>query len=78
MRISELGTALFGERWFTTGWVSVSYLKPIYPGDSLEVRGVLIDSRSQDYSVRLEFEVWVENQNQEKVSVGWIAGAVDA
>jgi hypothetical protein len=75
MRIAELGTSLFGGSWFDTGWISVSYLKPIYPNDALDVKGVLVDrhSNGDGDGVRLEFEVWLENQRSEKVSVGWMS-----
>jgi acyl-CoA hydrolase len=67
---------LFGDAWFRSGWISVSYLKPIYAGDSLEVFGVLVDRVEEGSSVELEFEVWIENQRKENVSVGWIGGTV--
>jgi acyl dehydratase len=73
MRIAELGTSLFAGAWFHTGWIAVSYLKPIYAEDRLAVRGVLVDSRPEVTGVRLEFEVWLENQRSEKVSVGWMS-----
>ncbi|HEY2140902.1 MAG TPA: hypothetical protein VGG98_02430 [Solirubrobacteraceae bacterium] len=73
MRIAELGTSLFEGSWFETGWISVSYLKPIYSNDALDVKGVLVDRQSEGDGVRLEFEVWLENQRSEKVSVGWMS-----
>lgn len=76
VHISELGARIFGEAWSRTGFIRQAYISPIHPGDDLEVRGILVDKLTQDKSVRLEFEVWLEDGNGRKVAVGWMGAAL--
>lgn len=76
--LSEFGTHLFGASWFTTGWMLTSYLQPVYAGDTLEARGVVVDRRPSAAGVEFELETWLENQDGKRTAVGWISASLPA
>jgi acyl dehydratase len=76
--LSEFGTQLFGASWFTSGWMLTSYLQPVYAGDVLDARGVVIDRRPSPAGVEIELETWLENQDGKRPAVGWISATLPA
>lgn len=68
--LSELMTDLFGERWLREGRLTVSLLRTIKPGDTIIAKGIVRSKKEGSGGVRLEVEVWCENQQIEKVAVG--------
>ena len=73
MYVSELGTSLFGESWFTTGWSQMIFVGPVAPGDELELKGVVTGHVDDDGRTRVELEAWIENQLGVKTLVGWLS-----
>lgn len=73
MYVSELGTRLFGSAWFSHGWNYLTYLRPVFAGDELELRGVVIGTAQDDSGTRVELEVWIQNGRDEKTAVGWLS-----
>ena len=45
----------------------------MYPGDTLTARAVVVDSPEAPEPGRVELEVWLENQDDVKVVVGWMS-----
>lgn len=78
MHISEFGTLLFGEHWFTTGWTYMTFVHPVFPGDRLSTRGVVLGRTPHAAGERVELEVWQENQDGLKTTLGWISATVPA
>lgn len=72
MYVSELGAAIFGPAWTTSGWTSLVFLAPMYAGDTLTTKAVLLDPARREDPDRVELETWVENQDGTKVAVGWL------
>jgi acyl dehydratase len=54
--------------------MSLAFIKPVYAGDRLTVRGIIKDKQSDNGATRVVVEVWVENQHGEKTAVGHATG----
>src|SRR3954453_21406570 len=68
--VSQLMVTLLGPGFARGGTLSIAFIKPVYAGDRLTVRGVVKDKQSDDGATRVVVEVWVENQHGEKTAVG--------
>jgi acyl dehydratase len=77
MYVSELGARVFGDDWSVSGWMSLVFLAPVFAGDRLITKAVLLAEREREDPARTELEVWVENQDMVKVAVGWLGAVVD-
>jgi acyl dehydratase len=71
---SQLMVQLLGPGFAKGGTLSMAFIKPVYAGDRLTVRGVVKDKQSDNGATRVVVEVWVENQHGEKTAVGHATG----
>ncbi len=74
--LSEMLRNFFGEGWFTGGKVATSFIGLVQPGDTLTTKGVVKEEVAEGSEARLVLDVWIENQNGEKVIVGTASGLV--
>lgn len=74
--VSQLMVELLGPGFARGGTLSMAFIKPVYAGDRLTVRGVVKDRQSDNGATRVVVEVWVENQHGEKTAVGHATGLV--
>lgn len=72
--VSEMMTRLLGEGFVKGGTMSVAFVKPVYAGDRLTVRGVVKEMRPEGAATRVVVDVWCENQHGEKTAVGHASG----
>lgn len=75
---SEMMTRLLGEGFVRGGTLSMAFIKPVYAGDRLTVRGVVKETRPEGGRTRVVVEVWCENQHGEKTAVGSASGLIPA
>ena len=75
--LNQMMTDNFGERYLRGGEISVSFIKPVRPGDAVRARGVVQEIRAEGAKQRLVCEVWLENQTGEKTTVGTASVAMD-
>ncbi len=69
---SRLLTQAFGAAWFTTGWLHVKFLKPIFVGEVITVQGCVVGSAADGGSAgEVELEVWARNARDEMAVAGW-------
>jgi acyl dehydratase len=68
--LHELLARQFGPDFRQGGQLSVTFLKPVYAGDSLTARGVVSSKECINHQTRLSLQVWLENQQGEKTAVG--------
>jgi acyl dehydratase len=69
---SRLLTRAFGAAWFTTGWLHVKFLKPIFVGEVITVQGSVVGSAADRGSAgEVEVEVWARNAHNEMAVAGW-------
>jgi acyl dehydratase len=75
--ISERLMEFFGLGWLQGGKLDVAMVKGIYPGDTITVKGIVTEKQPEGAATRLLVDVWLENQDGEKVTVGTASGLVD-
>lgn len=68
--LSQMLLEAFGEKWINGGKLSVSFIRPVFPGDILKGRGIIREKVPETSFCRLSLGVWCENQKNEKVAVG--------
>lgn len=73
---SQLMVKLLGPGFARGGTLSMAFIKPVYAGDRLTVRGVVKDRQPENGATRVVVDVWVENQHGEKTAVGHASGLV--
>jgi acyl dehydratase len=76
--ISERLLEFFGRGWLEGGKIDVAMVKSIFPGDTVSVRGVVTAKEPEGERLRISLDVWLENQDGEKATVGVASGLVDA
>jgi acyl dehydratase len=74
--ISEALLRFFGEGWICGGSLDVALAKPIFPGDTITVKGLLKEKKQEGEALRIVLEVWLENQHGEKATIGTASGLV--
>jgi len=67
--ISEMMVNNFGNPWFTTGRLKVTFLGPVRPEDIIRVKGN-ITAIEAGSPARIHCRIWCENQNMQQVIVG--------
>lgn len=77
--LTELLTGFFGPSWFTTGWLKMKFVAPVFSGETITARGVVTGETPGAGGTRLELEVWCENSAGKMTAAGWasarLAGA---
>lgn len=71
---SGLCTDFFGNDWFTAGWLKTKFIKTVYPDSTLTVSGKVAGYDDTDAGQRLRLHLWVRDQNDRLVAVGWASG----
>lgn len=74
--LNQMMTDNFGEAYLTGGEISVSFIKPVRPGDAVRGKGIVQEIRVEGAMRRLTCEVWLENQGGEKTTVGIASVAI--
>jgi len=68
--LSQLLAAFFGAHWLKGARMAVTYIAPVYAGDTVTARAVVKERAPEGLGTRLTLEIWCENQRGEKVTVG--------
>ncbi len=71
--LGELFIKFFREGYIG-GTLSFNLIRPTQLDDVLTARGVITDKRPEGDRVRLDLDVWLENQNGDKILVGKASG----
>lgn len=66
----------FDRGWFEGGRCDLTFRRPVFVTDFCVARGVVKARTDEPAGLRLDCEVWIENQNGEKVIVGAASGLV--
>jgi 3-hydroxybutyryl-CoA dehydratase len=75
--ISEVMTCFLGRGWVCAGVVSLTFIAPVHPGDTITAAGRVKERVPEGDALRLVAEVWCENQNGVRVLTGEASGLVD-
>ena len=77
--VSEMMVAFLGEGFVQGGRMAVKFIKPVFVGDTLTLHGVVRDMQPAEAGrMRIEVEVWCENQDGVKTMVGEASGLAAA
>lgn len=68
--ISEMMTKAFAKGWLAGGKLTVSFLAPVRPGDTITARGLVKQKKEEGGQRQVVCEVYCENQKGEKVVFG--------
>ena len=74
--VSELMTRFVGSGFVKGGAMSMVFIKPVYVGDRLTVHGVVKERQAEGSATRVIVDVWCENQDGEKTTVGTASGLI--
>jgi len=75
--MAELMIDVFGEAWRSHGRMSdVKFVKLVANGETLVSKAKVVDKEEEDSTVKYVLEIFVENQNHDKVLVGTATGIV--
>ena len=66
----------FGTGWVVGGRTSLKMIKPVYARNFVTAKGVLREKQPEGDGVRYAFDVWVENEQGQKVVVGTASALV--
>lgn len=72
--LNEMMVRSLGGGFIEGGEIAVSFVQPVRDGDVVQTRGEMTSSTRQERGERLEFDVWLQNQRGEKVTVGKAIG----
>lgn len=72
--VSALMMHALGRGWAQGGRLSVTFIAPVRPGDTVCVHGMNVRRDMEEGPARLTFQVWCENQRREKVLAGTASG----
>ncbi len=72
--LNEMMLRALGPGYISGGEISVTFIHPVRAGDTVTAHASQKESRTEDGRIRIEFEVWLENQNGEKCTVGTASG----
>ena len=75
--LNQMMTDNFGKYYLTGGEISVSFIKPVRPGDVVHGRGVVREIHPIGARQQVVCEVWLENQGGEKTTVGTASAVID-
>jgi len=75
--LAERMVDLFGTGFLFGGEIDVSFLKPIFPGDTLEVTGRVRGKSEENGKTRLVLEVALLNQEGAPVTAGTASGLIE-
>ena len=69
--VMEMLFLYFGQNWLYHGKIKTSFIGGgAIDGDELTAHGKIFGINSEQEGTRVELEIWLENQNQEKIVVG--------
>ena len=74
--LSQVCFRFFGASWARGGKLSVTFIKPIFPPQRLTARGVVKGKTAEADGVRLVLEVWLEDEQGQKMQVGTASALV--
>lgn len=68
--MEEILARFFGERWLREGKIGTRFISPMYSGDTILTKGIVTEKVTEGDTVRLVIDLWSENQQGQKVSLG--------
>ena len=76
--VSEMMTNEFQRGWLLNGKLSVAFVQPSFPGDTITATGSHREDVEEGSFTRRVYDVWCENQDGETVTAGTASAVVAA
>lgn len=74
--LAQLLTAAFGESFFTSGWLRVKFIAPVFVHDELTVEGIVTAIDRRDDSSEVELEIWIRRPDGRLAVAGWASATL--
>lgn len=68
--ICEFMLDYFGVGWLSSGYLRLAFVKPIYPGYAVTVKGKIVNKEPLPDGIRYDLEIWCETDSGIIVTVG--------
>ncbi len=68
--LNEMLATEFGDAWSRTGHIALTFIASLYAGDEAIACGEVKAIQPEEGGTRVELEVWCENQDGKKATVG--------
>jgi len=76
--VIDMLIGFFGSGWTDGGEVDMAFTSPIYVGQSITARAIVREKKAEDSGLRVFLDVWVENEQSQKVATGTARGLLPA
>ena len=75
--IAEMLVNHFGKHVFQNTHAQIKLIKPVFAGETITTHGVIREKISENSGYRFKLDVWTENQESVKKTVGWVETYVE-
>lgn len=75
--LSEMCVNYFGRTFFTGARMVCKYVNSTYANEVISTHGVVTEKAPKGDGFRFTVEIWAENEDGEKKTVGWVEADVD-
>jgi acyl dehydratase len=75
--LAERAAAAFGAAWFTSGWLRVKFLRPVYAFDVIEIAGAVHHVDASETGTTIDLDMWVRGGDGSLSTVAWARCALD-
>ena len=72
--VVDMLIGFFGEDWTDGGDTDMAFTSPTYVGQRMTARAIVRDKKEEDTGLRVFLDVWVENEEGQKVASGTASG----
>lgn len=74
--LAQLLTRAFGENFFTSGWLRVKFIAPVFVHDELTVEGIVTSINRKDDGTAVELEIWIRRPDGRLAVAGWASATL--
>lgn len=67
---NEMLFKAYREHWINNSNIKVSYIKSVFPGDTLIIRGKVKEKKSGKSNMKIKLDIWAEDKSGDKTMIG--------
>ncbi len=72
--LTQLLTRAFGAAFFTSGWLRVKFIAPVFVHDAITAEGIVTSVTSDGADTTIELEIWIRRPDGRLAVAGWASG----
>lgn len=76
--LSQMCYNFFGDAWYRSGKLEVNFVAPVFVPKRLTARGVINEMESEGPRTVVKLDIWLENENGQKVQVGKASCSIES